>query len=265
MSDSSPVRIGPHLVIEYRGPVALVTMDRPEKLNAMGLNYWADMREVFDLLEAEPRVRCVVITGAGEKAFCAGGDIAGFRELITLRAKRNFQIDAMKTFLRVEQSPLPVIAAVNGIALGGGCEMTLACDVVLAAENARFGMPEAALGLVPGYGILRAPQIIGRQMTKMMVMTRRHVSADEAYRIGLVQQVVPQDELLETTLAMAAEIDESSPLALDVGKRAINRGNDMAEFDYAVEALTVLQASDDTDEGTKAFLERRKPQFSPRV
>ena len=265
MADKAPARVGPHLSISYRGPVALITIDRPEKLNAMAANFWPDLREVFDRLEADAAIRAVVITGAGDKAFCAGGDIAGFRELVTLRDKRNFQIDAMRTFQRVETSPLPVIAAVNGIALGGGCELTLACDVVLASDNARFGMPEAALGLVPGYGILRAPQIIGRQMTKLIVMTRRHIPADEALRIGMVQQVTPQSELLETAMAMAAEIAESSPLALDVGKRVINRGYDNAEFDYAVEALTVLQFSDDTDEGTKAFIERRKPNFSARM
>lgn len=256
--------VGEHLLLEKRGHVAILTMNRPEKLNAMARNFWPDMRQAFTRMEADPDIRAVVITGAGEKAFCAGGDIASFRELKTLLDKRSFQLDAMKTFFVVENSPLPVIAAVNGYALGGGCELTLACDIVLASDRAKFGMPEAALGLVPGYGVLRAPDIIGRQMTKMIVMAKLHIESPKALEIGLVQQVVPHAELMETALVLAEEIAASSPIALEVGKKVINRGVDTAEFDYAVEALTVLQASEDTDEGTRAFLERRAPIFRSR-
>ena len=175
--------------------------------------------------------------------------------------KRNYQIEAMQGFSRVEQSPLPVISAVNGLALGGGCELTLACDFVLAAEHAQFGMPEAGLGLVPGYGVVRAPDVIGRQMTKMMIMTRQPISADKALKVGLVQDVVKQEALMDKALEFADAVALSSPLALNVGKRVVNRGMSIAEFDYSVEALTVLQSSDDTEEGTRAFMEKRQPIF----
>lgn len=263
-ADQSPEAVGPDLLLTRHGAVALLTMNRPDKLNAMRRNFWPDLREAFARLEADPGVRAVVITGAGQRAFSAGGDIASFRDLDTLLAKRSFQLDAMRSFAVVENSPLPVIAAVNGYALGGGCELTLACDVVLASDRARFGMPEAALGLVPGYGILRAPDVIGRQMTKLLIMARQHLDAARAYEIGLVQQVVPHDDLLTVALALAAEIAEASPLALEVGKKVVNRGTQFAEFDYAAEALAVLQSSTDTDEGTRAFLEGRKPSFGPR-
>lgn len=255
---------GDDLNVLRDGPVATVVMNRPDKLNAMRRNFWPDLRAVFDALESDPAIRVVIITGAGERAFSAGGDIAAFRDLTTLTAKRNFQLDAMKTFARVENSPLPVIAAVNGYALGGGCELTLACDIVIASDRARFGMPEAALGLVPGYGILRAPDVIGRQMTKLMIFAKAQLDAARALDVGLIQEVVPHDALMSRARALAAEIAQSSPIAMEVGKKVVNRGTGFAEFDYATEALTVLQATSDTDEGTRAFLEKRKPRFGAR-
>jgi enoyl-CoA hydratase len=262
--NDSAESFGDDLKVIRDGSIATVWMDRPQKLNAMRRNFWPDLRAVFDALESDPAIRAVVITGAGDKAFSAGGDIASFRELGSLTAKRNFQLDAMKTFARVENSPLPVIAAVNGYALGGGCELTLACDIVIASERARFGMPEAALGLVPGYGILRAPDVIGRQMTKLMIFAKLQLDAARALQVGMVQEVVAPDALMPRALALAAEVAASSPIALEVGKKVVNRGTSFAEFDYATEALTVLQATDDTEEGTRAFLERRKPQFGAR-
>lgn len=264
LGDNQALSIGEDLLLERRGPIAILTINRPAKLNAMRINFWADMREAFSRLEVDPGVRVVVITGAGDRAFSAGGDIVSFLALETLPQKRAFQVDVMKTFSVVENSPLPVIAAVNGIALGGGCELTLACDIVIASDRARFGMPEAALGLVPGYGILRAPQIIGRQMTKLLVFAREQLDAARACELGLVQRVVSHDDLMAEALRVAETIAESSPMALEVGKKVINRGVETSEFDYSAEALTVLQASDDAREGAKAFLERRTPSFRGR-
>lgn len=252
------------LLVQANGHVGIVTMNRPDKLNAMGRGFWRDLREVLERLEGDGRTRVIVITGAGDKAFSAGGDIASFAELKTLDDKRRFQMDAMRTFAAVEETTLPVIAAVNGWALGGGCEITLACDFVVASDKAVFGMPESALGLVPGFGVLRAPSVVGRQMTKLMVMAGERLSAHEAFEAGLVQRVVPHERLMAEALALARKVAANSPYAHAVGKRLINRGIDRAEFDYSVEALTVLQSTDDTAEGVRAFLEKRQPRFRSR-
>jgi enoyl-CoA hydratase len=175
------------LRVETDGAVATITMDAPEKLNAMGREFWPDLRDALSTLESDGSTRVVVVTGAGEKAFSAGGDIASFAELDGPAAKRAFQRDCMRTFAAVEESPLPVVAAVNGYAMGGGCELALACDVVLAADTAVFAMPETAVGLVPGFGVLRAPSVIGRSWTKLMMVGGERVDAETALRIGLVQ------------------------------------------------------------------------------
>ena len=257
---AEPATVG-DLKVTCKGHVAIVEMHRPAKLNAMGRSFWVDMRTVLSNLEQDASTRVVVITGAGDKAFSVGGDIASFAELTTLEQKRAFQIDAMDTFAAVENTRLPVIAAVNGWALGGGCELTLACDIVLASDKAVFGMPESALGLVPGFGVLRAPTVIGRQMTKLMVMAGERLDAQQALSAGLVQRVYPAAQLMSEALALAERIAANAPSAHDVGKRLINRGVDRGEFDYSIEALTVLQSSADTAEGVSAFLEKRKPVF----
>ncbi|HEY5757160.1 MAG TPA: enoyl-CoA hydratase/isomerase family protein [Steroidobacter sp.] len=250
-------RVG-QLAIAHHAAVALLTIDRVEKHNALTAEFWGDLRRVLDELVADQQTRAIVVTGAGDKAFCAGGDIAGFAALTTLESKRSYQIDAMNGFAALENCPLPVIAAVNGLALGGGCELTLACDIVIASDRATFGMPEAALGLVPGYGVLRAPHVIGRQMTKLMVMASETLDAQQALNAGLVQRVVPHAELLSAALALAERVAANSSLAHAVGKRLINRGIERTEFDYSVEALTVLQSSAETQQRVRAFLDRRK-------
>ena len=170
----------------------------------------------------------------------------------------------MRTFAALEDSPLPIIGAINGWALGGGCELTLACDMAVASDKAVFGMPEAALGLIPGFGALRAPEVIGRQMTKLMVMSGERLDAQQALAAGLVQRVVPHAQLLTAVLDLAGRIADNSPLAHAVGKKLINRSIQRADFDYSVEALTVLQSSEDAREGISAFQQRRKPQFPRR-
>ena len=263
VNDQESLVVGDLLVTQHCH-TSVVTMNRPDKLNAMSRDFWADMRAVLARLEADSHTRVVVITGAGDKAFSGGGDIASFAELKTLDDKRTFQADAMRTFAALEDTTLPVIAAVNGWALGGGCELTLSCDIVIASDKAVFGMPESTLGLVPGFGVLRAPSVIGRQMTKLMTMAAERLSAHRALEVGLVQRVVEHEELMANVLELAEKVAANSPYAHAVGKRLINRGVDRAEFDYSIEALTVLQSTDDTAEGVRAFLEKREPQFSTR-
>jgi enoyl-CoA hydratase len=264
MSSSTPARdvevIG-DLRIEPRGAISILEMHRPEKLNAMARTFWGDLRQALQRLQTDGRTRAVIITGAGDRAFSAGGDIASFADLKTQAQKRAFQAEVMETFIAVENANLPIIAAVNGYALGGGCELTLACDLVIASDRALFGMPEAALGLVPGFGVLRAPAVIGRQMTKLLVMAAERIDAHQALQCGLVQKVVLHERLMAEAMAIAEKIAANSPLAHAVGKKIINRGIERAEFDYSVEALTVLQSSADTAEGIRAFLEKRKPCF----
>ena len=249
------------LMICERGPVAIVQLNRPHKLNALTSAFWSDMRTVLRTLEDNRSVRVVVLTGAGDKAFCAGGDIADFQNLTSLEQRRAYQIDAMRTFSAIEESPLPIIAAVNGWALGGGCELTLACDMAVASDKAVFGMPESALGLVPGFGALRAPEVIGRQLAKLMIMSGERLNAQQALAAGLVQRVLPHDELLPAVLDLAGRIADNSSLAHAVGKKLVNRSIQRGDFDYSAEALTVLQSSQDAREGISAFLQKRKPQF----
>jgi len=256
-------RVG-YLTVERSAHIATVLMERPEKLNAMTPSFWRDLREVLDLLAADRETRVVIVTGAGEKAFSAGGDIVGFTELKTIEDMRTYQIDAMSTFSHVEQCPLIVIAAVNGLAFGGGCELALACDIVIASDAATFALPEAALGLVPGFGALRSPDVVGRQMTKFLIATGDAINAQRAFEIGIAQLVVAKDELLSQANAIAARIASRSPLALSVAKRMVNRTIDQASQDYSVDEITKLQASEDRAKGVEAFLMRRIPVFGVR-
>jgi enoyl-CoA hydratase len=250
--------------VDVDDAVAVITIDDPARLNAMGRTFWAELRDALARLEAGGRVRAVVITGAGDRAFSAGGDIASFAELRDASAKRAFQQDCMRTFAAVEESPLPVVAAVNGYAMGGGCELALACDVVLGADTAVFGMPETAVGLVPGFGVLRAPSVIGRHWTKLMMFAGERVDAETALRIGLVQKVVPAADLMPAARELAARIAAAAPLAVAAGKALVNRGVDRGEYDHSTAALTVLHGTADAAEGIAAFTAKRPPRFEGR-
>jgi enoyl-CoA hydratase len=253
-----------NLRVKTDGPVAVLTIDDPARLNAMGRTFWPELREALAGLESDGGTRAVVITGAGERAFSAGGDIASFAALTGPVAKREFQRDCMRTFAAVEESPLPVLAAVRGYAMGGGCELALACDVVLAAEDAVFAMPETSVGLFPGFGALRAPAVIGRHWTKLMMFAGERVDARTALAIGLVQKVVPPAELMDTALALAERIAAAAPLAVAAGKALVNRGVDRGEFEHSTAALVGLHGSRDAAEGINAFREKRPPRFEGR-
>jgi enoyl-CoA hydratase/carnithine racemase len=253
-----------HLETEIQGPVALLRIHRPDKLNALTAAFWPQLRGLLDAAAADPGIRAIVLTGSGDRSFSTGGDIEGFAELDGAAARRDFLDSCLRTFTAIEECRLPVIAAVNGWALGGGCELALACDIVLAAEHAAFGLPEASVGLVPGFGILRAPAVVGRQAAKLMVLAGERFSAQRAYELGLVQQVLPAADLLPAALKLGERIAARAPLAVEVGKRMVNRGVDRGETGYGVEAVAMLYATDDAAEGIRAFAERREPRFEGR-
>jgi len=249
------------IALSRAGATATVTLSRPEKRNSLTREFWAEMRDCLATLENDNETRVVVLTGAGDTTFCAGGDIASFKALKNEEERRAFQIDAMATFTAIERTPLVVIAAINGLAFGGGCELALACDIVVAADHAVFAMPEGALGLTPGFGVLRAPDVIGRHWTKLMVFAGERVSAAQALEIGLVQIVTTPDALMTRAHEIADRVATSGPLAQAAGKELINREIDPRGVDHSVDLLTMLQGSSESAEGVAAFLERRKPAF----
>jgi enoyl-CoA hydratase/carnithine racemase len=245
--------------VDRRDRVAIVTIDRPEKRNAMSPTFFRELPQVLDTLGREPALRALVLTGAGE-AFSAGGDIASFAELHgTAEVRRHLRL-VFDAFHAVERAELPVIAAVNGIAFGGGTELTLACDLVVASERAQFSFKEATVGLIPGYGVVRGPAVIGRHWTRWLALTADVIDAPKALQIGLVQQVVPHEALLDEAVAVAERIAAHPPLAIQLGKQFVNRDTDegLAE---SIEMTALLFTTDDHVEGVAAFVEKRPPDF----
>ena len=250
--------------VDLSGQVALVQIARPDKLNSMTPQFWPQLRDLLSILSADRQVHAIVLTGAGDRAFSAGGDINGFADLSDVNERRGYLLQCMQTFAAVESCRLPVIAAVNGWALGGGCELLLACDIVLAAASATFAMPEAGIGLLPGFGVQRAPSAIGRQWTKYLVFASQRIDADTALRIGLVQRVVPDEDLIGEALELGQRIAAHAPLAIEVGKQIINRDINHSELGYSVDANSLLYSTADVEEGVRAFTERRPPRFEGR-
>jgi len=258
----------PLLLVAEEGSIAILTLNRPDKLNALNRALLAAVGaavETFGARGVETRPRAVILTGAGDKAFAAGADVA---ELSTLgpEAARALSEHGHRVARRIEEAPFPVIAAVNGFALGGGCELALACDFIHASDRARFGQPEVSLGLVPGFGgTQRLLRRVGIGRARELVMSGVVIDAARALDIGLVNEVTPHVDLMERTKAVARTIAEKAPLAVAAAKRLLLRG---AETDLAAateletEAFGALFASRDAREGTTAFVAKRKPDFN---
>jgi len=256
------------LLVERQESLALVTVNRPDKLNALNRQVVSELTRLFDALSAEdgaPRV--AILTGAGEKAFVAGADIAEMSTMSPAEAKA-FSDAGHALGARIETAPFPVIAAVNGFALGGGCELALACDFIVASERAKFGQPEVNLGLMPGFGgTQRLARRVGLGLARELVYSGDHIGADRAAAIGLVNEVVAPERLLERARELATKIASKAPLAIAASKRVMLRGFD-ADLATANEleatAFATLFGSADQREGTSAFLEKRKPKFQGR-
>ncbi|QYJ16616.1 Short-chain-enoyl-CoA hydratase [Rubrobacter xylanophilus DSM 9941] len=255
-----------HVRVEREGAVAVVTVDRPEKLNALNARVQEEITEVFaEVLPGE--VRAAVITGAGERAFVAGADVEGMQELDALGI-REFGRLGTRMMEAVQGAPFPVIAAINGYALGGGLELALACDVRIAAANARLGFPEVTLGIMPGAGgTQRLPRIVGSGVARELIFTGRMVSAQEAKEIGLVNRVVGEGEALEAARETARRMAENAPLALRSAKIALNTAEELglaSGIEREGDLFALLFTTEDAREGMAAFAERRKPEFKGR-
>ena len=247
--------------VELQGAVAVLTIDRPKALNALNPEVLADLKAAFEGID-QNAVRCVVLTGAGEKSFVAGADI-GSMSTMTKAEGEAFGKLGNDIFLMIESFPLPVIAAVNGFALGGGCELAMSCDIRICSDNAMFGQPEVGLGITPGFGgTQRLPRIVGLGMAKQLLYTARNIDAAEALRIGLVNAVVPQAELMDTALKMAGNVAKNAPIAVRACKQAVNEGMQVS-IDKAVEIEEKLFGgcfeTHDQVEGMACFLSREKP------
>ena len=252
--------------VESDSGVAVLTIDRQEKLNALDGQVVEEIGQALLELESEgPRV--IIVTGAGERAFIAGADIRAMSAMDPIEAKRFSEIGHAAMAL-LDRSPIPTIAAVNGYALGGGCEVALACDIRIAAENANFGFPEVGLGILPGLGgTQRLPRLIGPALAKELIFTGRRIGAGEAREIGLANRVVGRGEALSAARELAEEISANGPLALRHAKAAANRALDtdlISGLEYEADQFALLFATEDAREGMNAFGEKRKPKFEGR-
>ena len=250
-----------NVILEKEGHLAIVTMNRPKALNALNSETLKDLDAVITDLENDNDIYAVILTGAGEKSFVAGADIAEMKDLDEKQGQEFGKL-GNDVFLRLENLNKPVIAAINGFALGGGCEISMACDIRIASETALFGQPEVGLGITPGFGgTQRLARIVGLGIAKELIYTAKNIKADEAYRIGLVNKVVPLENLMDEAKKMASKIIANAPVAVRLCKDAINRGMQV-DIDKAVmieaEDFGKCFSSADQKEGMTAFLERRK-------
>ena len=256
-----------NLLLERDGAIAVVTINRPKVLNALNAQTIDELRRVMLELRMDAEVRAIVLTGAGEKSFVAGADI---NELAvqTPTSGREHALAGQHVFDVIENLGKPVIAAINGFALGGGCELAMACTLRIAADSARIGQPEINLGLLPGYaGTQRLPRLVGKGRAMEMMLTGAPIGAEEAQRIGLVNRVVPAAALMEQARALAHQLASSAPIAMRYIINAVNKGVEMGFAEacqYEATLFGLVASTDDMREGTKAFLEKRKAVFKGR-
>lgn len=247
---------------EVRDKVGIVTINRPKALNALNSQVLKELKETFESID-QKAIRCVILTGGGTKSFVAGADI-GEMSGLSKSEGQTWGRFGNEVFLIIERFRLPIIAAVNGYALGGGCELCMSCDIRICSENAVFGQPEVGLGITPGFGgTQRLARLVGPGMAKEMIYTARNINAEEAYRIGLVNHVYPQEELMNEAIKMAETIAKKAPIAVRYSKEAINRGIEV-DMDTAI-VIEEKEFGDcfetcDQREGMTAFLEKRKVQ-----
>jgi len=255
------------VLYDKKGATAYVTVNRPKVLNALNTPTWADLRTAFERARDDAAVRGVILTGAGNKAFIAGADIGELAHLSAVEAEQSSRFGQQVLDL-VENLGKPVIAAVNGFALGGGCETAMACSIRIAVESAKFGQPEVSLGLLPGGGgTQRLPRLVGKGRALQLILSGEMINAQEAYRIGLVNEVVPDNDLISRAEAILTRIAANAPIAVKFALDAANKGMETSQTEgLLLEAsyFGLCAATEDKKEGTSAFLEKRAPSFQGR-
>jgi enoyl-CoA hydratase len=253
-----------NIIFRTEGEVAIIKFNRPKALNAINPDVLSEVVDALDKIEADPSLKVLILTGEGEKAFVAGADIAHMANLSPLQGVR-FSRDGHALLFRLETLPIPVIACVNGFALGGGTEIAMACDFIYASENAKFGQPEINLGIIPGFGgTQRLSRLVGKAMAKELCMTGVMISAEEAREIGLVNKVFPAGKLWEETIKTAKVLGSKGRVSLRAVKTCIDRGFNLdlrSGCHMEADAFGLCLASPDGKEGMSAFLEKRKPEF----
>jgi len=253
-----------NVILQKEERIAILTVNRPKALNALNAATLNDIKNAVLEIAEDPQVDVLIITGAGDKAFVAGADIAYMQNLPAMEA-RAFAVLGQQVFRFIETMDKPVIAAVNGFALGGGCELAMACDIRLAADKALFGQPEVGLGITPGYGgTQRLPRLIGEGRAKELIYSANNIKAEEAYRVGLVNHVYPAEALIDEAKKLARKICSQAPLAVRLSKNQVTRGM-QADIDTAMaiesDLFALCFATEDQKEGMAAFLDKRKPEF----
>lgn len=253
-----------NLLLEQTGEIALVIINRPKKLNALNRETLSELHAVFASLKEDEETKVIILTGSGEKAFVAGADIAEFADYSVEEGKDLAANGQKMVFDYIANFPKPIIAAVNGFALGGGLELAMAAHFRVASDNAKMGLPEVSLGVIPGYGgTQRLPQLVGKGRAMEMIMTAGMIDADQALQYGLVNQITSQEELLDFTENLANKILRNSPLAISAAIKAINAGFEDGKngFETEIEQFGKAFGTEEFQEGTQAFLNKRKPVF----
>ncbi|MCG8471262.1 MAG: enoyl-CoA hydratase-related protein [Desulfobacterales bacterium] len=257
-----------HILMETQGGIATLTFNRPKALNALNSELLDEVCDALERVGEDEEIRVLILTGAGDKAFVAGADISELATFTPLQGKR-FACRGHEVMNRLQALSIPVIAAVNGFALGGGSEMALACDFIYASEKAKFGLPEENLGLIPGFGgTQRLSRQVGKSMAKELIFTARMISAEEALNLGLVNRICRQDELMDEVRKVALSIADKGRVAIRAAKQVVNRGMDVdlaTACQLEIDAFALCMASEDSREGTLAFMEKRKASFKGKL
>ncbi|MDN5323359.1 MAG: enoyl-CoA hydratase [Clostridia bacterium] len=254
-----------NVLFENQEGIGIITINRPKALNALNIDVFNELSPLLDEIAKDNSIRVVIITGSGEKSFVAGADITYMLPMSSPEGKAWGEV-GQGVFNKIEKLPQPVIAAINGFALGGGCELAMACDIRIASEKAKFGQPEVGLGIIPGFaGTQRLPRLVGKGRAKELLFTGDMIDAHEAYRIGLVNKVVSPEELMDAAKGMAKKIMKHAPYAVQLCKEAVNVGMEVdletgSKYEGALFGVTC--ATEDKKEGMTAFVEKRKPNFT---
>ncbi len=257
-----------NIVYDVKDSIALITFNRPKALNALNTELIEELSDAIDTVAGDENIRVLILTGEGEKSFVAGADVKELATLNPLQA-RHISETTQKTFAKLEALPIPVIAAVNGFALGGGSEVALSCDFIYASDNAKFGLPEINLGIIPGFGgTQRLPRLVGPKMAKEMIFTGKMISADEAKTIGMVNKVCTQEALMDEVKKTAKVMASKGKVSVRAAKHAINSGLEVdltSGCKIETDSFALCMASNDGKEGTTAFVEKRDPVFKGKL